>query len=354
MQEIIFSKNEGFIDKLKRRTAKAAVSFRKGLLFKRISNYFLVKLSLSLKRPRVWSAPFYLMIEPTNTCNLKCPLCPTGEGDLGRQNAMMDISVFKTAIDELGDYLLELNITNYGEPFLHKNLYEMISYVKGKGIRVIIGTNGHYFKDEDSVRQFILSGVDGVYVSLDGADQDAYSRYRVGGDFEKVARGLKMLVDAKNRLKMALPFIEAQFLVMRHNEGQIEAIRGLAEDIGVDRLILKPVSFNISEWGRQHVQERFKQTMPESESFRLYRMVDGKLQWKKPIEDRCDYLWRGTVILCDGTVVPCCVDPRGDMKMGNVRDGILNIWNGPRYTGLRQQVLLDKKRLNLCSNCPGT
>jgi len=247
-----------------------------------------------------------------------------------------------------------LNITNYGEPFIHGQIHEMVSYVKEKGIKVSIGSNGHYFKDEDSVRKLVLSGVDEIYVSLDGIDQEIYSRYRVGGDFKKVVDGLRLLMEMKNRLESRLPVVELQFLVMRHNESQIADIRRLAQDIGVDRLILKPVSFNVSEWDRQDIHERFKESMPEDESFRLYRTVDGRLEWKRPIENKCDYLWRGMVILWDGTIVPCCIDPRADLKMGKVTDGIRNTWNSPKYINLRRQILEDKKRVALCSHCPGT
>ena len=169
-----------------------------------------------------------------------------------------------------------------------------------------------------------------------------------------MVQGLSLLVETRNRLKSKLPFIELQFLVMRHNEDEIPAIRKLAQEIGVDRLILKSVSFNVSEWDNQNVKERFKDFMPKNECFRLYRLADGELQWKRPIENRCDYLWRGTVILSDGSIVPCCLDPRGDYKMGEVKDGIMKIWNSPRYIHLRRQILREKKKLSLCSHCPGT
>ena len=141
---------------------------------------------------------------------------------------------------------------------------------------------------------------------------------------------------------------------MQHNEDQIPGIRKLAQDIGVDKLILKQVSFNVSEWNDQGVQERFKDFMPKNEYFRLYRLVGGKLEWKLPIENKCYYLWRGTVILCDGTIVPCCLDPRGDCKMGEVKDGIIKVRNSSRYINLRRKILQDKKKLSLYSHCPGT
>ena len=354
MDEIIFLKGDNFIEKSKRRIAKITASFKRKSCIKRISNYFLIKLSLLVKTPKVWGFPFYLMLEPTNLCNLKCPLCPTGKGTLMRQNGLMDFSVFKAAIDELGYYLLELNITNYGEPFIHNRLFEMIAYIKKKGIKVSVGTNGHYLDDEDKAKKLILSGVDEIYVSLDGTDQESYSRYRVGGNFEKVVKGLKLLVETKNKLKSKSPFVELQFLVMKHNEHQISHIRKLAKNIGVNRLILKPVSFNIAEWNNKEVRETFKEFEPKNKSFRLYHTVNAKLQWISSIKNRCDYLWRGTVILWDGTIVPCCLDPKAEYRMGKVADGIMKIWNNAKYINLRRQILKDKTKLPLCSHCPGT
>ncbi len=167
MEEVIFLQHNNPKDKLRRRIDKIKASLKSGSFIKRIINYYLVKISLLIKSPKVLGYPFYLMIEPTNICNLKCPLCPTGEGTLVRQNGLMDFSIFKRAIDELGEYLLELNITNYGEPFIHKELLKMIVYIKEKGIKVTLGTNGHYFNDEFSAKNLILSGVDEIYVSLD-------------------------------------------------------------------------------------------------------------------------------------------------------------------------------------------
>lgn len=358
MEEIIFGKRDRFLDKLMRRKHKIVKSWKRGKFFRRTVNYFLVKaavsISVSIGKPYVWGFPFYLMIEPTNICNLKCPLCPTGEGTLERKEGLMDFSTLKMAVDELGDYLLEVNITNYGEPLINKQIYDMVAYIKEKGIRIMLGTNGHYFGEESEVERLILSGVDEIYVSLDGTTQDTYARYRVGGDFKKVVEGLRLLVEMRNKLDSSLPIVELQFLVMRHNENQIPDIRKLAMEIGVDRLILKPVSFNVSQWHNKGVQETFKEFMPQDEAFRLYRIEDGRLQWKHRIKNRCDYLWRGMVILWDGTVVPCCLDPRGDYKMGEVKGGIMKIWNSPGYINLRKQILTDKRKLPLCSHCPGT
>ena len=355
MEEIFFLKDNSLLDKIKRQIEKVSISRRNnGNLIKKLINYSLVNVSTAIKNPKVWGKPFYLIIEPTNICNLKCPLCPTGEGTLSRQDGLMDFSIFKKAIDELGDYLLELNITNYGEPFIHNQLCQMISYSKKKAIKVSVGTNGHYFNNGADVERFILSGVDKVYVSLDGTTQESYSKYRVGGSFQKVVEGLRLLSKIKSRLKSSLPFIELQFIVMRHNEDELSCIRKIAKGIGAGRLVLKPVSFNISEWDRSVVKERFKEFMPKSERFRLYDLKAGNLCWKRRIKNVCGYLWRGAVVLWDGSIVACCLDPRGDYKMGEVKDGFRNVWNSQRYISLRRQVLKDKKKLDLCSNCLGT
>lgn len=125
-------------------------------------------------------------------------------------------------------------------------------------------------------------------------------------------------------------------------------------DFSTLKMVIDEVSFNVSEWDLSEVKERFKEFMPEDGRFRLYEINEGNFQWKCQIKNRCDYLWRGMVILWDGAIVPCCLDPRGEMKMGEVKDGIRHGWNSPRYISLRKQILRVEQKLTLCSHCPGT
>src|SRR5512145_1377052 len=81
------------------------VSFRqllKALTLKRIWNVLQASTSFLLsavaKRHLVWGVPPVLTIEPTNICNLRCPLCVTGNGSMERPYGRMDFEIYKRLI----------------------------------------------------------------------------------------------------------------------------------------------------------------------------------------------------------------------------------------------------------------
>jgi radical SAM protein with 4Fe4S-binding SPASM domain len=319
----------------------------------KLFNMALARLSHGLKLERNLGKPYSALIEVTNICNLECPLCPTGEHTLNRKPQHMSFETFRKIIDEIAPYCVEVNLTNYGEPLLNKAIYDMISYAKQKHVRVIMGTNAHNLKNDEDRRSLIESGVDEIYFSLDGAEQRTYEMYRKRGDFSVVVENIKRLIELKRKMGAANPAIELQFLVMKHNEGDIDKMRDLADDLGVDRLAFKPVGFNNADWGREEIETRFLDFEPTIEKYRIYKHVNDKLTWDKEIRNFCQTLWTGLTILADGTLVPCCLDPRGELVLGHVDDGILKAWNGDRYRSLRRQITRDKKKIKLCAKCHG-
>jgi radical SAM protein with 4Fe4S-binding SPASM domain len=301
----------------------------------------------------VLGKPFSLMVEPTNACNLRCPLCPTGRGALGRETAFLPLDVFRQCIDQLGPYLLDVNLANYGEPMLHRDLPRMIAYAKAAGARVSVASNGQLLNEESS-RKLIESGLDRIYISFDGTDQATYESYRVGGEFARVVQGVKTLLAARAELGRENPRVELQFLVMKHNERQIDAFREVADSLGVDRRIIKPVSFNVADWDDEDTLRTFEDFVPESEEYRVYRRDgDGGWWWKTETLDFCTAPWRVLVVLADGSIVPCCRDPRGKYTMGNVADGALEVWNNDRYRAFRRALIERREKVPICNVCPG-
>lgn len=353
MQEVIFGKRL-FKEKVRIRLDKLLELLRHRKFLPAVVNYLLYQISIWLKLLKPLNKPFYIMIEPTNICNLRCPLCPTGERRLKRLGTLMNFENFKNVVDELWKYLLEVNITNYGEPLLYKGIVDMVKYLKDRGIRVSLGTNGH-FLTEDICEEMVKARIDHIYISLDGTTQKSYEKYRIGGDFQEVLDGIKRLVSRKKENNSRYPMIELQFIVMSHNEAEIPVIRKMSKDLGVDKLTLKPVTFNITDWGDKDIIARYRGYEPQNFLFRAYKDNGINIEWKEPIKNRCDYLWRGLVVLANGIIVPCCLDPDGVMKMGIVgRDRIIDVWRSQRYVNLRREILRNKRVLPLCRHCPGT
>jgi radical SAM protein with 4Fe4S-binding SPASM domain len=314
---------------------------------RRILNLLLVKVSKALRLPLVLGMPLTLMLEPTNICNLKCPLCPTGAGLLGRKKASMNFQHFKKIFDEFAPFIIHLRLWNWGEPLLNLELFKMISYAKKHDVFVNTSTNSFFLTNENASK-LVKSGLDELIVSLDGASEETYSKYRKKGNFSRVVNAMKTLVAEKRKLKSKTPSIKMQFIVMRHNEHEIEKAIKLAEDVGVDTIYFKTVGvMDIS------VYEPIEQYLPKNPTFRRYGLEHGKIKDKK-VRNFCDYLWDETTINVSGEVVPCCRDSHNSYVFGNVfNEPFKNIWNNQRYIEFRRHILRNKKDVPLCTYCQG-
>ncbi|NPA44977.1 MAG: radical SAM protein, partial [Chlorobi bacterium] len=211
--------------------------------FKKLTNILFVYvsylLSIIFKTKKRFGFPVSISIEPTSVCNLKCPECPTGLDELTRYKGHIDFNIYKKAIDELSPYLVSLILYFQGEPFLNKDIFNLIEYsAKTKNIFTITSTNGH-FLDIETSKKIINSGLDKLIISVDGTSQEVYERYRKTGNLNTVIQGVRNIISAKKELKSKTPFIVIQFLVFKFNEHQISEIKKLSKDLQVDKLELK-------------------------------------------------------------------------------------------------------------------
>lgn len=324
--------------------------FFKYVLFKpiKLKNLISVKLSKFFKLPRVRGMPLTLMLEPANYCNLKCPLCPTGAGLLKRKKAAMSFNDFKKILDELGPYVIHLRLWNWGEPLLNAELYKMISYAKKYKIFVNTSTNS-FFLNESNAKKIVESGLDELIISLDGASEETYSKYRKKSDFSEVIKAMKLLVNEKIKRNSKTPLIKLQFIIMRHNEHEIKKVIQLAKQIGVNEIFFKTVGLMDTD-----VKEDITKYMPLNPKYSRYNLVQGKIRSKQEIRNFCDYLWDEATINADGSVVPCCKDAHNAYVFGNaLKQKFKEIWNNKKYAGFRKQVLKNKNKIVLCNNCPG-
>lgn len=302
------------------------------------------------KAERVASRPYALMVEPTNLCNLKCPTCPTGAGTLRRPQGMMDLGSYKALLEEAGDGLLDLTLHNYGEPFLHPQLAEMIRLAAAKGIRVHVSTNGHFFTDRAVVREVLQSGLAHLKICLDGASQRSLEVYRVNASFEKVKEGIRLVVAEKRALGLALPLIDLQFILMCHNEDEVGEMRRLARELGVDVFDIKTVGIDGDDPDFARLAEKY---LPKDADKRRYEVGPGGARLKAQVT-KCNWIYRTAVVNWDGAMVPCCHDTHDTHVFGNAfRDGgVAAVWQGRAYTAFRRALREDIRAMPLCQHCP--
>lgn len=300
--------------------------------------------SVILRRPVVWGLPPIVNIEPTNICNLKCPLCITGSGQMKRPRGKMDYKDFQIFINTVADRVIYITLYHQGEPYIHPQFNDMVALAKSKNLYVSTSTNGHYFRTREAAEQAIRSGLDSMIISLDGVTQESYEHYRRGGNLQEVLDGIKRLVDAKQKLHSKTPYLFVQFLVMKHNENQINDIKKVAKQLGVDRLLIKTIQVMTFE--------EAVEWLPENGKYSRYDLSEEDIQVKQG-KGACPRLWLTTLIDWDGTIVPCCFDKNADYAMGHFADAetFRNVWISEKYSQFRRQILKDRNAIDICRNC---
>ncbi|MRG46532.1 radical SAM protein [Chitinophaga sp. SYP-B3965] len=296
------------------------------------------------KKPIQWGFPISISFEPTTSCNLRCPECPSGLRAFTRPTGMLDNEFFRKTIDELHKDLLYLIFYFQGEPYLNTAFLDMVKYASGKGIYTATSTNAHYLTDANA-KKTVESGLDRLIISIDGTTQDVYTQYRVGGHLNKVIEGAKNIVKWKKELKSKTPFVFFQFLVVKPNEHQIEDIKKLALEVGVDEVRFKTAQVYDYEEGNRLI--------PTIDKYSRYRKnEDGTYAIKNTMEDHCWRLWHSPVITWDGLVVPCCFDKDATHKLGDLKtSSFKTLWHNESYLNFRSQIIKGRKHIDICANC---
>lgn len=277
--------------------------------------------------------PISASIEPANYCNLSCPHCPTGRKLIDKTDKRLTLSDFKQYIDLLLPELMYLNLYFQGEPLLNKDLPEMIRYASEKGVFTCVSTNGTALTEE-VVKNIKESGVGRFIICLDGATADSYSKYRIGGDFNKVINSISLSV------RYGLP-LEVQCLLLSTTENEIDELKSLCKSLGVKRLVFKKAQF----------YEDF--LVPKNPKFLRYkRDASGNLIPKAELKNKCWRLFSTIVIDVDGNVPACCFDKSAKYCFGNLKDASLkDVWLGTKANKFRQAVLNNRRGIDICRNC---
>jgi pyruvate-formate lyase-activating enzyme len=192
---------------------------------------------MKLARPVVRSKPVVLRIEPCNTCMLRCPKCACGTGSDKRPKGMLAMEDLKYILDQTSDSAIMVRLDGMGEPTMHPRIFDMIRLIKSYGMSVTMSTNLQS-SICDQADEFIDAGLDHLLVAVDGATQEIYEKYRVGGSLDQVIRRIEGLAARKKARRQRRPIIEVQFVDLGYNRHEIEAVRQLSRVWGVDRFVV--------------------------------------------------------------------------------------------------------------------
>ncbi len=295
------------------------------------------------KTPVIRGMPAALSIEPTTSCNLRCPHCPSGLRSFTRPTGMLDKKLYERIVEEMKGHLAYLLLYFQGEPFLHPEFLHLVEYAKNRNIYTATSTNGH-FLDEESAEAVVRSGLDRLIISLDGITQEVYEKYRTGGKLYKVLEGIENLGKAKRKLKSRSPYVIVQFLVFSHNLHQLNEVKKLARKWHVD-LAVKTAQIYDKRNGLEMI--------PAGTTYSRYKKKeDGSYRLNNKLYNHCWKMWHSSVITWDGLVVPCCFDKDADYRMGTIKERpFREIWHSDVYRRFRKRILTARREIDICRNC---
>ncbi|KAF0146419.1 MAG: hypothetical protein FD156_87 [Nitrospirae bacterium] len=272
-------------------------------------------------------------------CNARCPYCLTGGGK-EKSGGMILPDVFENTLTKLLrsqviDSKSVVSLYNWGEPFLHPRLHEIISIINKLNIKYAISTNAAKIP---AINGEFTRNLDHVIFSMCGFSQASYRRIH-GFDFEKIKNNIIKLVDDCRFNGFRGDFF-ISYHVYRFNTDEIKACENFASRHGI---VFRPYYAILNHWWKllkfingELSPDRIKEI--SEDLFGLGEITETMR--KSPASYQCpqhDYL----IITEDADVLVCCQLPKhgADFSCGNIlSEGI-------------DDVLKRKNKMHVCENC---
>lgn len=292
---------------------------------------------------RVWpftlnKFPANIIIEVTNVCNLRCPVCPTAT-TMVRPRGLMDFELFKSLVNEIANVTPtpEIKMNFAGEPLMHPKIGEMVKYSASKGIITSISTNAVNLNKE-LAEDLIEGGLSAIRVCLDGWTKEAHEAYRIGSDFFKVKENIVRFLEIRQKKPENPIRFVVQTLATSFSENQISEIRLWVKKIGADNLSVKSLNLH----GDSKNAERFSYLLPRNPEY--LRIVSNV---RKTI---CTIPLGQTVVYWNGDLGLCCIDYDNEVKFKNVAEfGLQNVLMSQETRKLRRKGIL--MEYGICKTC---
>lgn len=242
-----------------------------------------------MKLDRVLMEPRYIFIEPTNTCNITCIMCPVPD------NSMMTRKRKMLTVDELGK-VLDANpklqivyLTNWGEPMLNKSIIEIISTCSSRGLFTVMTTNATLLTQETSVA-ILEAGLGVARFSLDGVGEYFERVRKVKGGYAKVKENIEMFLQARSAGAYRTA-VELNVTYMRENLDGI-----------------KPID---AEWASKVDFINYQGVIS------VPTIQIGERANHEQRKGDCRQLYRSAFFLTNGEVTTCCADFNAELSMGS-------------------------------------
>ncbi|MGI9372147.1 MAG: radical SAM protein [Hyphomicrobiales bacterium] len=294
------------------------------------------QLPLSLfKRP-----PNIIIIDVTNSCNLRCPVCPVTIA-MNRPRGMMSLEVFKAIVDDFkgSDHKPAMYFNFSGEPTMNPKLPDFVAYAHDNGHETFLSTNATKLT-RPMCEKLIKAGLGRVYLCMDGFSKEAQENYRVRSDFDSVKANIEMFLEVRSELGVKNPFCVLQTLLTAYSEDQVDDMQAWAEDQGFDQIRLK--TFSLGSYTTEDERQEFGHFLPTKEEYLRHPT--------EKVREICIEPLIQTVVFWNGDLGLCCIDYDQMIQLPNLKeDGFLKAYRSDEAASARKKGYL--KQFDICKEC---
>lgn len=318
--------------------------------------------------------PICLYLEVSNECNLACKTCPITYGKV-EEPASLSLERVKSLVSQF-PAVQRTVLHGIGEPLLNRELGDIISWLKERGIYVLFNSNGTLINKRWR-EALVESGLDEVRLSLDAATPESFTRVRGKPLFNAVVRNIGRLMAHKAERGSRTPVVSLWLTGLRETLGELSDFVRLGHSLGIDRVHLQRLVYweeSGDDQLAQPAQSLFNSLGDEEEKLitaaeELARSLGisfeasgattpgvslsgaGERPWAA-----CMRPWTLMYVSARGSTFPCCIAPfstadLSTLSFGNAFvEGLASIWNGRRYQEFRRR-LLSANPPDCCKGC---
>jgi radical SAM protein with 4Fe4S-binding SPASM domain len=335
---------------------------------------FSVQNALAVARKPLNPTPYSLYIEVTKNCNELCTMCPRTHFWVDRRDNLA-FEDFRRIVDQFPG-LQRVVLHGLGEPLLNPQLFEMVRYLKARGVYVLFNSNALAL---NAVRRAALvhSGLDEYRVSFDASRPETYKLIRGIAGLDKVKKNVLALMEAVKSAEQP-PKVSLWFTSMHENIAELPGVAEFAALAGIKELYVQRLVFfgkglaveEQSLYRKLAEQEQIVlaatrafcqenginlaasggEVINDNGSMRTTTNLDEENPWLA-----CTRPWRLMYVQANGDVSPCCFAPftgkNGEPILGNIfEQSAEEIWQGQKYKAFRR-AFLTKQPPQCCEGC---
>ncbi|MBA7510227.1 hypothetical protein ES705_02203 [subsurface metagenome] len=285
----------------------------------------------NIKPKKIW-------LDASTVCQLKCRSCPTATGEIGKKlgKGFLQFKDFKEIVDK-NPQIHSIELSNWGEIFLNKELPEIIkyAYMHNVALNAVNGVNLNN-ADENVLEALVKYKFRQITCAIDGASQKTYSVYRVNGNFDQVIENIKTINRFKNKYNSFFPVLKWQFIIFGHNENEIGEARKMARNLNM--------IFNLKlNWNDLYVESfspiKNAELVRKESGLGVATREEFRQKYGRDYCNQCLRMWTEPQINYDGRLLGCDVNYWGGDYGNILEDGLYECINSEKMNYAREMLM---------------